>query len=140
MLEIKHDISVNASCETIYQALTTAQGLKSWFTSDVKGSGQVGTEWAFKFIDQPFFRWGILLSEKPNKVAWKCIEGPGNAPGTEVEFVMKPSEDGRTTLTIIHRGWEKDDPKFDRCVEIWRTLMDHLQRYCEQDIATPAYH
>lgn len=140
MSEIKHDISLNATRETIYEALTTAQGLKSWFTSQVKGSGQVGTEWELSFTDQPFFRWGIMASEKPRNVAWKCIEGPGNAPGTEAEFTLESISNDQTTLTITHRGWTKDDPKFDKCVEIWRTLMDHLQQYCEKGVAAPAYH
>jgi uncharacterized protein YndB with AHSA1/START domain len=141
MTEIKHDILIKADSETIYQALSTPQGLESWFTSNVKGSGQVGTEWELTFTDQPSFLWKILKSESPHRVAWKCLKGPGKSPGTEVEFVLKTSSENedRTTLTIIHSGWRKDDPKYDRCVEIWRKLMTHLQRYCEENIAEPAY-
>lgn len=139
MSEIKHDISINTPRETIYQALTTAQGLKSWFTAQVKGSGEVGTDWELSFTNQPYFCWRILAAESPQHVAWKCLEGPGNSPGTEVEFNLKSVSKDQTTLTISHRGWTKDDPKFAKCVEIWRTLMDHLRRSCEAGIKEPAY-
>lgn len=140
MSEIKHDISIEATPETIYQALTTTQGLQAWFTAQVDGSGKVGTDWHLRFTDQPFFSWRILTADNPRHVIWECLEGPGNAPGTEVEFSLKPASKTQTILTISHRGWTKDDPKFTRCVEIWRTLMNHLQRYCEAGIAEPAYH
>ena len=139
MAEINHDISINAASETIYEALTTTQGLQAWFTEHVSGSGQVGTDWKLSFTDQPFFCWRILVSE-PHQVAWKCLEGPGNSPGTEVEFSLKPISKTQTILTISHRGWIANDPKFTRCIEIWRTLMNHLQRYCEVGTTEPAYH
>ena len=140
MSEINHDISINAARETVYQSLTTAKGLKAWFTSQVEGSGEVGTNWELSFTNQPFFSWRILTAERPQRVIWKCLEGPGNSPGTQVEFNLVSISKNQTTLTISHRGWTKDDPTFDRCVDIWRTLMNHLQRYCEMGSAEPAYH
>jgi uncharacterized protein YndB with AHSA1/START domain len=139
MLEINHEMVIKASCVTVYQALTTGEGLRAWFTSQTKGSGEVGTNWELEFSDQPSFSWHILASEPPHRVVWKCLKGPGNAPGTEVEFKFQPHSDNQSKLTISHRGWPKDDPKFERCVEIWRTLMNHLQRYCEAGVAEPAY-
>lgn len=139
MSEIKHDITIATNCATVYEALTTAQGLRAWFTSQVNGTGKVGTNWELEFVDEPSFTWRILASENQRSVSWKCLKGPGNAAGTEVEFLLKPKTDNQVILTIIHRGWTKDDPKFASCVKIWRTLMSHLQQYCEQGIAEPAY-
>ncbi|MEO8401618.1 MAG: hypothetical protein ABI597_07470 [Gammaproteobacteria bacterium] len=82
----------------------------------------------------------MLADEEPHRVVWKCLNGPGNSPGTEVEFILKSISENETKLTIIHRGWTKADPKFERCVEIWRKLMDHMQRYCETGFDEPAYH
>jgi uncharacterized protein YndB with AHSA1/START domain len=138
MSEISHDVTINANTATVYRALTTTDGLRGWFTSQTSGSGKVGTNWELKFTDQPSFSWNILVADQ-ERVAWKCMQGPGNAADTEVEFAFKPKSDNQTTLTIIHRGWTKDDPKFNRCVEIWRTLMHHLQHYCEAGTAKPAY-
>ncbi len=139
MSEITHDVTIHANCATVYQALTTAQGLRAWFTSQVQGSGKVGTHWQLEFIDQPSFNWHILAAENARRVAWKCLEGPGNAPGTEVEFSLKSESDNQTLLRIRHHGWTKGDPKFERCVEIWRILMNHLQQYCENGVTEPAY-
>jgi len=139
MSAITHDMNIKANSSTVYKALTTAEGLRSWFTSQVEGSGKPGTDWKLKFTDQPSFDWQIISVEDKRNVTWKCLEGPGNSPGTEAEFKLKSNSDDQCILTISHRGWTKDDPKFERCIEIWRTLMDHLQRYCETGVASPAY-
>lgn len=137
MSEINHDLTINAQSETIYHALTTPEGLQAWFTAHVKGSGKVGTNWDLDFTNQPFFSWQILTAEKSH-IAWKCLQGPGNASGTEVEFTLAPDAN-KTILTISHRGWTAGDPKFTKCVDIWRTLMNCLQHYCETGKAAPAY-
>lgn len=139
MTDITHDIAINAKPDTLYQALTSAQGLKSWFTLQVSGSGKVGTIWELSFTDQPSFKWEIIAAD-PQYIAWKCIQGPGNAAGTQVEFKLTPKTDNQTILTISHRGWEANDPKLAKCIEIWRTLMNHLQQYCEMGKPEPAYH
>jgi uncharacterized protein YndB with AHSA1/START domain len=139
MSEITHDMSIKASSSTVYKALTTAQGLRSWFTAQAEGSGQPGTEWKLKFTDQPSFNWQIVSVEDQCNVSWKCLQGPGNSAGTEAEFSLKPESDNQCTFTISHRGWTKDDPKYERCVKIWHVLLDHLRRYCETGIPSPAY-
>lgn len=138
MSQITHDMTINAKYATVFQALTTVEGLRAWFTSQTDGTGKVGTHWKLEFIDQPSFSWHILTVEK-DRIVWKCLEGPGNSPGTEVEFSLKPQSEHQTILNICHRGWTHNDPKFESCVEIWRTLMNHLQRYCEEGIAQPVY-
>jgi uncharacterized protein YndB with AHSA1/START domain len=139
MSAITHDIAIKANLSTVYKALTTAEGLRAWFTAQVEGSGQPGTDWKLRFTDQPSFDWQILSIEDKRHVAWKCLQGPGDSPGTEAEFSLKSEGNNQCILTISHRGWTKDDPKFELCVGIWRTLMDHLQRYCETGIAAPVY-
>lgn len=140
MASISHDRVINASCATVYKALTTVQGLSSWFTVQVKGSGQPDTDWRLTFEKQPSFDWRIVSMKDGQHVVWKCIEGPGNSPGTEAAFHLKATADNHCMLTISHQGWHKDDPKYERCVEIWRTLMQHLQQYCETGVAAPVYH
>ena len=139
MSEINHAIPIKASVKVVYHALTTLDGLRAWFTAQTNGSGKVGTNWVLKFTDQPSFTWKISTLEDQNLILWTCLEGPGNAAGTEVEFTLASQSD-HTILTILHRGWIKEDPKFDRCVEIWRILMNHFQQYCETGTANPAYH
>ncbi|MFJ1267281.1 SRPBCC domain-containing protein [Legionella lytica] len=140
MSAISHDRVINASCATVYEALTTAQGLSSWFTTQVKGSGRPDSDWILKFENQHSFDWKIVMMDEGKCVVWKCIDGPGNSPGTEAGFYLKATADNQCTLTINHQGWNKNDPKLERCVEIWRTLMQHLQQYCETGIVAPVYH
>lgn len=140
MSAITHEMVIKASCATVYTALTTAQGLSSWFTTHVEGTGQPGTDWILEFTDQSPFDWQIISVEDERNVTWKCLGGPGNSPGTEAKFNLNASAANQCTLTISHQGWSAGDPKFERCIDIWRTLMKHLQQYCETGIAAPVYH
>lgn len=139
MSVITHDMVIRANHSTVYNALTTAKGLRSWFTAQVEGTGQPGTDWKLEPTGQPSFNWKIESVNDGKGVSWKCLAGPGNSPGTIAEFKLNAESANQCTLTISHDGWTKDDPKFERCIEIWRTLMKHLQQYCETGIAAPAY-
>jgi len=45
MVDILHRVGVTSSRDSVYQALTTPEGLAAWWTSDTRGDGEAG-EWA----------------------------------------------------------------------------------------------
>jgi hypothetical protein len=49
MFNINHQVGIKASAEKIYEALTTNQGLATWWTNDTSGAGDVGATIAFRF-------------------------------------------------------------------------------------------
>ena len=49
---INHEIKIDATPEIVFKALSTRNGIKSWFTSTVEGTGAVGSEWKLHFKDK----------------------------------------------------------------------------------------
>ncbi len=138
MAAIDHEIKISASCERVHQALTTPEGLRAWKTSDVHGSGAIGTEWKFGFPGQADFQWRIAVND-PDRVVWECTQGPGDAVGTSTVFTIQPVADGRTLLTCQHAGWPDAHRHFRKCNTTWGVLLHHLKTYVETGRSSPAF-
>ena len=60
MPEIDHEIKISAPPEQVFAALTTLDGVKGWHNPDAEGTGEVGSEWVFRFTDHPEFGWEVV--------------------------------------------------------------------------------
>lgn len=135
---LKHEIFISADLEEVRHAISTAEGLRGWNTSNVEGSGEVGTSWNLKYSGRPDFSWRIDRSD-PEDILWTCTQGPGDAVGTTAAFNLSAADDGRTRLRVTHGGWPHDEANFIKCNTIWGALMHHLREYVESGVADPAY-
>jgi uncharacterized protein YndB with AHSA1/START domain len=138
MSKISHKITIDAPADRVFKALSTAEGLKGWYTADLEGKVGQGKEAIFKFTGQEPFRWKFA-ELAPNSVRWECIEGPGAAAGTAVTFRLSDKGKGRTTLEFDHDDWPDSDGAFATCNTLWGILMGHLKNYAEAGRANPAF-
>lgn len=129
MADIAHEIRISGTPEQVFDALATADGVRSWQTPHVEGTGAVGTEWVFTFTGRPQFVWEITESVPPQRLAWTCTEGPGDSVGTVATFVVAATDDGRTLLTLTHEGWPGTHGNFRKCNTMWAVLLHHIQQY-----------
>src|SRR5436309_3026866 len=74
------------------------------------------------------FRWQIVEST-PDRVTWKCIEGPGNSVDTQATFELSDAGSGRTGVLFEHSGWTDSDPSFRKCNTLWGQLLHQLQQH-----------
>jgi len=135
---INHEIKIDATPEIVFKALSTRNGIKSWFTSTVEGTGAVGSEWKLHFKDKLEFHWKILASDTNKHVAWNCLQGPGHSVGTSVVFDISPLENDRTLLVVSHLNWPSKDENFRKCNTLWGMIIYHLKQYSETHVANPA--
>jgi uncharacterized protein YndB with AHSA1/START domain len=130
MNEIDHELKIDAAPERVFEALTTLEGVQGWHAPTASGSGEVGGEWVFPYADHPEFRWEIVESERPTRVAWRCTRGPGDSVGTTATFAIAPA-DGRTMVELRHAGWPGTHGNFRKCNTTWGVLLHHLRDYVE---------
>jgi uncharacterized protein YndB with AHSA1/START domain len=140
MAKISHKITIQASPDRVFKALSTAEGLKGWYTPQLEGRVGEGKEGVFKFTGHPSFRWRFAEFTPDSRVRWECVEGPGPAAGTTVTFRLRDTGDGRTSVECDHDGWPESDPGFTTCNTLWGILMGHLKNYAETAKAAPAFH
>lgn len=125
MTTIRHEVNVRAAPARVYEALRTAEALGGWHGAAVE---RAGADWTLRYRDGPTFRWKVS-AETPGRVAWTCIEGPGDAPGTTATFTLAPLPDGRTRVEFEHAGWPHSGGNFHKCNTLWGMLLHRLAQH-----------
>ncbi len=139
MATLSHKIHINAPQDRVYKALSTSEGLKSWYTPHLEGEVRQGGTAVFRFTDKEPFRWKFVEISPNSRVRWECVEGPGAARGTAVTFRLSDKGDGRTVVECDHDGWPDSHEAFTLCNTLWGILMGHLKNYAETTEPAPAF-
>jgi uncharacterized protein YndB with AHSA1/START domain len=125
MSSIQHELKIAAPQSAVVEALTTDEHLARWHGAKVtEDAGVVRLEYPSGVI----FRWHIT-SPAPNRVIWRCVEGPGKATGTEAVFLLSDAGGGRTLVQFEHSGWSANDPSYRKCNTFWGFLLHQLQQH-----------
>lgn len=138
MPEIDHEIKIKATPEQVFAALSTHEGVTSWQTPHAEGTGEVGSQWRFKFTDRAEFDWEVIESEPSSRIVWRCTKGPGDSQGTTVTFVITVDGD-RTLLELKHADWPGTHGNYRKCNTIWAVLLHHIQKYVQSGSPAPAF-
>ena len=133
-----HAVSIKADPAKVHAALTTLEGLKGWTAAEVSDGGKAGAQWSLHYASGPTFVWEIA-EQNAGKVVWKCVKGPGDAPGTSVTFGFDKTPHGRVHLTFAHSGWPHQKGNFEKCNALWGMMLHHLRAYAEHGKTAPAY-
>src|SRR6185369_2149863 len=99
-IDLLHGITIAAPPEKIYRALTTEDGIRGWWTTDVSMHERVNGRAMFGFENHAVvFKMQIEELQLSSLVRWRC-DG-GNQPewvGTTIEFRLLPQPDGEVLL------------------------------------------
>lgn len=133
MPEILHRISIDASPETVHELITTTDGVGQWWTGrPATGDAAIGGRLAFYFGDseRPAAVMEVL-EDRPEKVVWKCVEGPDSWVGTSVTFSLATSGAAQTTLLFEHSGWRETSEFMAGCSTNWGAYLTSLKSGAE---------
>src|SRR3990170_2760144 len=135
MTEIRHNVAIKATPETIYKAITTQEGLENWWAKQSIAAPEVGFVNIFTFGKS---RNEMKVSKLTNnkKVEWKCINSNEEWIDTTISFDLE-EKDGRTILRFAHSGWRAITDFFDACNYDWGRFMTSLKFFCENGTGTP---
>ncbi|MCH8031197.1 MAG: SRPBCC domain-containing protein [Bacteroidetes bacterium] len=138
MADIIHSISIKASPEAIFDAITTQKGLSSWWTEHVKAEPTEGSTTTFGFNDGEF-EFHIQVDElTPGAcVRWTCSSDFPDWNGTTLRFDIAVRDDGVAMVGFRHMGWESGSEHLARCNTDWGRLMYYLKDYLETGSDTP---
>ena len=136
-LDIMHLLKIHASPEEVYRALTTADGIRIWWTRDVAIDSSIGGEAEFGFYEHQFvIKMGIQELEPARRVVWKTRSGAPGWEGSTISFYLRP--DGPdTVLSFAHRGFHKADEGFAGANTRWGYYLVSLQEYLTVGNGTP---
>jgi uncharacterized protein YndB with AHSA1/START domain len=131
MAEIQHELKIHAPRATIVEAFTNRAALERWHRAQVSGNER---EWRLEYPDGTAFRWRVVASS-PGRIAWQCVEGPGQAVGKEASFTFSDADNDRTLVEFVHAGWPGTHGNYRKCNTRWAILLHRLQREAEAPAA-----
>ena len=136
MPEIRHNVVIKTTPEKVYEAITTQEGLASWWAKQTIAKPEV------EFVN--IFTFGTFRNEmkitilNPNKkVEWKCINSIKEWIDTNILFDLEEKE-GHTLLRFTHSGWRAVTDTFAGCNYDWGRFMTSLKLFCETGTGTPS--
>jgi uncharacterized protein YndB with AHSA1/START domain len=134
-----HEIPVAAPAKKVFQAWTTAEGLKAWWTTDVstptaKKKGDKG-EYVFRFGGGSVaFHFAVKKEVAGKRVVWRGVKGKGMPKewvGTKIDVHISKGKGGGTRLQFAHRDWKNAKGAYCECNTTWGELMYRLKGWCE---------
>jgi uncharacterized protein YndB with AHSA1/START domain len=136
MPDIELFARIHASPERVYQALTTADGIRSWWTREanvrVGGTAEAG-----HFEHRIVTRIRLDELQPPVRIRWKTISSA--APGwngTTVTFDLR-AEGSCTFLSLVHSGFTDDGEIYTSTTAMWARYLLGLHRYVEAGEGRP---
>lgn len=141
MTDIRHEITTKSSTNDVFTALTSAEGLRGWWSRDSDIGQGVGAEHELRFAKEDrnvAMRFRVEALEPGTLVRWQCTDN-GNPiwVGTTLEWRVRPTTEG-STVVFEHRGFSQaDGPPYAMTVEGWKHFTSSLQRYLDTGAGEP---
>src|SRR6266852_2921203 len=109
---LTHMVEINADASKIYEALSTAKGLASFWTADSQAEPNVGSVAKFGFHG-PVLEMTVEELKPGQRVRWSTRWGFPEWQGTSVTWDIKPAKNGGNEVTFNHYGWPEELPPAD---------------------------
>ena len=135
MPDIMHLYKIHASSDRVYEAITTADGIRQWWTRDAAIEPKIGAAGEFGFYAKRFVAKVTVEDLKPrSRVQWKVTNAAW--PGLDIEFSLTTAGSD-TNLLFAHRGFPQTDEGFASATTRWGFYLLSLKRYLETGRGTP---
>jgi len=142
-MDITHNLTIKASPETIYNAVSSEEGIRGWWSKDCNVGTEEGDKSLLKFDKEgKIVEMGFkTVSLKPNKkVVWECTENVNPAwINTKIITEISETENGSQVVfshAEFDEKWKGQDP-FEMTKTGWEHFASSLVSYCETGEGQP---
>ena len=136
MPDILHDFPIKAPLEQVFRAVSTAEGLATWWTQRSAGTPLHGAEYELGF--GPGYEWRATVTRYvPNsEVEFEMVHADSDWTRTRVGIQLEPRECG-TWVRFSHRGWPTANEHFRVSSCCWAMYLRVLRRSLEHGESVP---
>ncbi|MGA7745622.1 MAG: SRPBCC domain-containing protein [Candidatus Aquilonibacter sp.] len=132
MADIMHLVKIAVPPERVYEALTTPEGIRNWWTRDADLDTVAGGTGTFRFHGgNDVTAVAVRELEPPLHVMWKTTSSfRPEWKGTTIVFDLRVDAGG-TVLSFAHRGFEAADERYAMTTTGWGKYLQNLKEYLE---------
>jgi uncharacterized protein YndB with AHSA1/START domain len=137
METIRHRVGIETPAQRVHDALTTLEGLATWWTSQVTGDPAEGGKLTFWFGGPDRTVEMEVVSIDPlRQVVWRGIGGPEEWLDTTFTFDLAAA-DGETVVQFQQAGWREPVDFMFHCSTKWGYYLLSLKHALETGAGTP---
>jgi uncharacterized protein YndB with AHSA1/START domain len=129
---------LDADRETVHRALSTEEGIRSWWSVKTDGPSHGQMRVSFPDVAQPFeFTVG---EDGPDRVEWVTGGYPPWWAGTSIQWDLADNPDAAgTRLRFSHGGYAPDNPVIPIVTPAWAQIILRLKGYVETGRPQPFF-
>jgi uncharacterized protein YndB with AHSA1/START domain len=137
---LMHSVTIDAGADKIYDAISTAKGLSSFWTQDSNAEPKVGSIARFGF-GGPTLELTVAALKPGKLVRWADAGGFPGWEGTTISWEIVPAKHGGQEVKFSHEGWSADVPPADLASVnyTWGRVVGRLKKYVETDKPVPFF-
>ncbi len=137
MVDILHQVGIEASPDAVYKALTETSGLRRWWSEHSEIQPEVGSLAQVSFYNKAVV-FELRVNELiPNsKIEWTVQGGPPDWANTRITWTLSENQ-GQTMLHLAHRGFESTGGNFASVNYNWGWYVTSLKFYLEKGEGMP---
>ena len=137
MGDVLFTFDVNATPDAVRRALTTTEGIASFWTDRADVPTEIGETLTLGFPDAPL-PFDLLLAQSDDKVIiWRTATFPPQWVGTDIRWELSGGD--RTSTVAFRHGTFADETEEGQVAYVWGQVMVQLKRYLETGVATPVF-
>jgi uncharacterized protein YndB with AHSA1/START domain len=157
MPTIRHELIIGAAASSVYDAITTQEGLSAWWSPGTRAHPERNSIAHFPFGPSYFKEMKITALEPSRRVDWSCIAGADEWIGTAISFrlhsgdkaalagshpdtrdqIEQQAAASATVLSFSHDNWRDYTPMFGECSYTWAQFLRSLKLLCETGKGRP---
>ncbi|MGW1704919.1 SRPBCC family protein [Streptomyces sp. NPDC002206] len=140
MADIALQIRIAADPETVYRAISTAEGVAGWCTTGAEIGEGIGALHRLSFTGAPM-TWDFRIDEAAagKRPAQTVVAGPPQWIGTEIVYALEAHPEGGTVVRFDHAGFAEIDDMFREVTMGWAGMFARLKDYAETGIPVPYF-
>lgn len=137
---LMHSVTIKGDAESIYEAISTAKGLASFWTKDSQAEPKVGSIARFGF-GGPVLEMKVEELRPGRLVRWSSHSGFPDWENTTVTWEIVPGTDGGQEVRFTHEGWAVDLPQSNLASVnyTWGRVVGRLKKYAETGEPVPFF-
>jgi uncharacterized protein YndB with AHSA1/START domain len=135
MADIRHNLVIKVPPPKVYGAVTTQEGIESWWCKHTTAKPELGFVNIFVF-GQDRIEAEVTELIPGKKAAWTCLRSVEEWKGTTISFDLE-EKNGNTLLRFTHGGWNTATDFFASCSYDWALFLKSLKSFCETGTGNP---
>jgi uncharacterized protein YndB with AHSA1/START domain len=140
-LGIEKTVELNVPAKAVFEAVSTPQGLRRWWSENLTGSANPGDELRLEFVGGAHeARIRLESAREPALAKWHVVQHrPLNEwDGTALVFSISPWGAEKSELEFRYAGRGPQCDCYEACVGGWDHYLGSLKQYAELGKVTPA--